>query len=159
MSPERKSRTNNRSSLDFAQSERMFRLLGDRWNILIIREIFFGTNRFGELQRALSIAPNMLTNRLNCLVDEGLLKRHQYRSDKPWYEYRLTRRGEKMLPAWVMMVRLADAKFGATAGDRRDIIHTECGCVTNPVLCCSECGSTIAPGTLAGRDSSGEEQL
>jgi DNA-binding HxlR family transcriptional regulator len=61
----------------------VFRLMGDRWNILILREIVFGTNRFGELQRALTIAPNMLTNRLASLVDEGAVSRHQYCPTNP----------------------------------------------------------------------------
>jgi DNA-binding HxlR family transcriptional regulator len=86
----------------------MFAILGERWNYHIFREVFFGTNRFGGLQRALHIAPNVLTNRLNTLVELDLLERHQYRSDKPWYEYRLTEQAQAIVPAWVTIARWAE---------------------------------------------------
>jgi DNA-binding HxlR family transcriptional regulator len=132
----------------FAEGQGVFRLMSDGWSILILREIFFGTNRFGELQRALAIAPNILTNRLTSLVDGGIVSRRQYRPDKPWYEYELSNRGKKFLPAWIMLAHLADARFGAPDGERRDIVHAECGQSSTPILCCSACQRPITTGSL-----------
>lgn len=137
-----------RSEAGLTEGQKLFRLMSERWNTLIIREVFFGTNRFGELQRALGIAPNVLTNRLNGLVEAQQLERHQYRADKPWYEYRLTEQASTLLPAWVMISRLADAQLGASDGQRRDIVHTACGEVTAPILCCRQCHQPIGPDEL-----------
>src|SRR5205085_6227507 len=57
-------------------------LLGDWWTPLVIREAFLGATRFEEFQKGLSIGRNVLTQRLSCLVAEGLLERRQYH-DKP----------------------------------------------------------------------------
>ena len=113
MARKQKPHVTSEPPIDLAENLGVFRLMADGWSTLILREIFFGTNRFGELQRALSIAPGMLTNRLAGLVDEGVVGRRQYRPDKPWYEYELTEKGQKFAPAWIMMARLADVKYGA----------------------------------------------
>jgi DNA-binding HxlR family transcriptional regulator len=57
----------------------MYRAMSERWAVLIMSEASFGTNRFGELHRKLGIAPNVLTKRLNSLVDARLLERRQDR--------------------------------------------------------------------------------
>lgn len=153
MARKQKPHVTSEPPIDLAENLGVFRLMADGWSTLILREIFFGTNRFGELQRALSIAPGMLTNRLAGLVDEGVVGRRQYRPDKPWYEYELTDKGQKFAPAWIMMARLADVKYGAPEGEKRDVIHSECGQNTDPILCCSACMRAIAPGTLTSKES------
>ena len=52
--------------------------LGDHWNLLLIRQACLGTRRFDDFQQALGIGRNILTMRLNRLVDEGLLRRVRY---------------------------------------------------------------------------------
>ena len=52
--------------------------VGEWWNILILRDCFYGLARFDEFQRSLGISTNLLTRRLNQLVDDGLLQRRQY---------------------------------------------------------------------------------
>ena len=51
------------------------------------------------------------------------------------------------------MARLADVKYGAPEGEKRDVIHSECGQTTDPILCCSACMHAIAPGTLTSTES------
>ena len=127
----------------------MYKAMSERWAVLIIREASFGTNRFGELHRKLGIAPNVLTKRLNSLVDAGLLERRQYRDDKPWYEYHLTEIASELVPAWVMIARLAESRV---SGPPRELVHTSCGEATNPVLTCSACHGPIASNELSYRD-------
>lgn len=67
--------------------------VGEWWSILILREAVYGTTRFDDFQRRLEIAPNMLTRRLNALVEEGLLARRQYSDRPPRFEYVLTDAG------------------------------------------------------------------
>jgi DNA-binding HxlR family transcriptional regulator len=134
------------TDLDPEPGQKMYKAMGERWAMLLMREVTFGTHRFGELHRALGIAPNVLTKRLNSLVDAGMLERHQYREDKPWFEYHLTEIASELVPAWVMIARLADTR---RSGSPRELVHTRCGEPTNPVLTCSACHDPIAGDELA----------
>src|SRR5215475_12752821 len=72
-------------------------VVGERWTLLIVRDVFLGLRRFDQFQESLGIARNVLTDRLNWLVDEGILERVLY-SDRPErYEYRLTQKGRDLL--------------------------------------------------------------
>jgi len=76
-------------------------VLGERWTILIIRELLVGTTRFGDLQRALSqISPTLLTKRLNQLQDSGLVIRKKLPGQRRM-EYHLTAAGRDLLPVVV----------------------------------------------------------
>src|SRR3954465_7620571 len=80
-------------------------VLGERWTILIVRELLLGSNRFSDLQRALSqISPTLLTKRLNQLQDCGLVIR-KILAKKKRTEYHLTSAGRDLLP---VVVSLAD---------------------------------------------------
>jgi DNA-binding HxlR family transcriptional regulator len=72
---------------------RALEVVGERWTLLIVRDVFLGLRRFDELQQSLGIARNVLTDRLNRLVDEEILERVPYRERPPRYEYRLTTKG------------------------------------------------------------------
>jgi len=75
---------------------RALEIVGERWTLLIIRDAFNGLHRFEEFQENLGIARNILTARLNRLVDEGLLERVRYTERPARYEYRLTRKGDDL---------------------------------------------------------------
>lgn len=68
-------------------------LVGERWTLLVVREIFHGRRKFSEMQRSLGVARNVLTARLQRMVDEGILERRPYSERPERYEYRLTRKG------------------------------------------------------------------
>jgi DNA-binding HxlR family transcriptional regulator len=72
---------------------RALEIVGERWTLLIIRDVFLGRRRFDQLQESLGIARNVLTDRLNRLVDEGVLERVLYSERPDRYEYRLTSMG------------------------------------------------------------------
>ena len=72
---------------------RTLSVVGDLWTSLIIRETFFGTRRFDDFQRNLSIAPNILSGRLKRLVEQQILFKSQYGDWPVRHEYRLTERG------------------------------------------------------------------
>src|SRR6185437_16274240 len=61
--------------------------VGEWWSILILRDAFHGLTRFDQFQKSLDIAPNMLTRRLNALVESGLLERRLYSERPPRDEY------------------------------------------------------------------------
>jgi DNA-binding HxlR family transcriptional regulator len=72
---------------------RALEVVGERWTLLIIRDLLLGLHRFDELQESLGIARNVLTDRLNRLVDEGVLERVLYSERPERYEYHLTKKG------------------------------------------------------------------
>ena len=78
--------------------------VGEWWSILILRDAFRGLTRFDQFQKSLGIAPNMLTRRLNALVESGLLERRAYSEHPPRYEYVLTERGRDFRPVlWALL--------------------------------------------------------
>ncbi len=72
--------------------------VGEWWSILILRDALHGLTRFDQFQKSLDIAPNMLTRRLNALVEGGLLERRRYNERPPRDEYVLTERGRDFEP-------------------------------------------------------------
>jgi DNA-binding HxlR family transcriptional regulator len=68
-------------------------IVGERWTLLIVRDAFLGLRRFEEFQASLGIARNVLTDRLNRLVEEGILEKVRRYSERPErFEYRLTQK-------------------------------------------------------------------
>ena len=72
---------------------RALEVVGERWTLLIIRDLLLGLHRFDELQESLGIARNVLTDRLNRLVEEGVVERVLYSERPERYEYQLTKKG------------------------------------------------------------------
>jgi DNA-binding HxlR family transcriptional regulator len=70
--------------------------VGERWTLLIVRDVFLGLRRFDQFQESLGIARNVLTDRLNRLVEEGILERVRYSERPERYEYRLTGKGREL---------------------------------------------------------------
>ena len=83
-------------------------VLSDRWTVLILREAFFGVRRYGQMQRNLGIARNVLADRLRQLVADGMFERVRYRTDPDWYEYRLTERALDLYPVIIGLMRWAE---------------------------------------------------
>jgi DNA-binding HxlR family transcriptional regulator len=75
---------------------RALEIVGERWTLLIVRDCFLGLRRFEEFQQSLGVARNVLTDRLNRLVEEGLLERVRYSERPERYEYRLTPKGRDL---------------------------------------------------------------
>ena len=121
-------------------------VLSDRWTFLILREAFFGVRRYGQMQRNLGIARNVLADRLRRLVTDGMLERVRYRTDPDWYEYRLTERGLDLYPVIVGLMRWADRHLADERGaGGLELIHRTCGAPADPYLACAHCHEPIAP--------------
>jgi DNA-binding HxlR family transcriptional regulator len=75
---------------------RALEVVGERWTLLIVRDVFLGLRRFDELQESLGVARNVLSDRLNRLVEEGILERVRYNERPERFEYRLTRKGREL---------------------------------------------------------------
>lgn len=82
--------------------------LGDWWTLLIVRDAFFGARRFGEFERNLGIAKNILSARLRRLVDEGVFERVAAGTVGDRHEYHLTAKGEALLPVLIALREWSD---------------------------------------------------
>src|SRR5260370_23582838 len=76
---------------------RALEMVGERWTLLIIRDAFLGLRRFDQFQQSLGIARNVLTDRLNWLVGEGILGRVRYSERPIRHEHQLTPKGRHLL--------------------------------------------------------------
>jgi len=130
--------------------------VGEWWSILILRDALHGFTRFDEFQKSLDIAPNMLTRRLNALVEAGLLERRRYNERPPRYEYVLTERGRDFRPVIVAMFAWGNKHF-APEGASVLLIHTKTGATADPMLVDRRSGRPLnerdyafAPGPAAG---------
>jgi DNA-binding HxlR family transcriptional regulator len=107
--------------------------VGEWWSILILRDAFKGLNRFDQFQKSLGIAPNMLTRRLNGLVESGLFERRRYSEHPPRDEYILTERGRDFHPVLLSLLAWGNKHF-APEGSQVAVIDNKTGAVADPVL-------------------------
>ena len=85
-------------------------MIGDRWTILILRDLFRGYRRYNDLLRSLEgISPNLLADRLKRLEEHGLVERQLYCQRPPRGDYRLTTRGKRLAPVLEAMRQWGDA--------------------------------------------------
>jgi len=133
------------NAADAATVQQALALLADRWTFSIVRDAYLGVHRFGELQRNLGIARNVLSDRLSKLVEHGLLERVRYRTNPDWYEYRLTQRGLDLYPAILAFFHWVDTHYGDPRRPAVRLRHRACGQLTRPMLVCSDCRAPLRP--------------
>ena len=107
--------------------------VGDWWNILILRDAFYGLRRFDQFQESLGIATSTLTRRLDDMVASGLLERRLYCERPPRHEYVLTRAGRDFRPVLLAMVGWGNRHF-APEGPSVVLADGETGRQVDPVL-------------------------
>ena len=88
---------------------RALEIVGERWTLLIVRDALLGRTRFEQFQQSLGVARNVLTDRLNRLVDAGILERVRYSERPERYEYRLTEKGRDLRVALAGLRQWGDA--------------------------------------------------
>ncbi|WP_296448195.1 winged helix-turn-helix transcriptional regulator [Rhodoferax sp. UBA5149] len=82
--------------------------IGDWWTLLIIRDALNGVKTFTEFQERTGIAKNILTERLGTLVENGIMVREKTRPEVNRYHYRLTAKGEALLPILIAIIQWGD---------------------------------------------------
>jgi DNA-binding HxlR family transcriptional regulator len=118
-------------------------ILGDHWNLLIIRQACLGTRRFDDFQAELGIGRNILTQRLTRLVDEGILTRVEYQHNPTRFEYRLTDKGRDAYPILAAMAAWGERWLIGPEGTPLVLHHTECEHDMHAVVVCSECAQPL----------------
>ncbi|CUV66059.1 Transcriptional regulator, HxlR family (fragment) [Sulfurovum sp. enrichment culture clone C5] len=117
--------------------------VGEWWSILIIRDLFRGIRRFDELTKSLGIAPNILTRRLNDLVESGILERQKYGESDKRFEYVLTQRGMDLAPILILMFEWGN-KHSAPKGVKSYFINIKTKEIAEPVVIDRKTGEAMS---------------
>lgn len=120
---------------------RTLELIGEKWALLALREVFLGVRRFDAIQRNTGAPRDILSARLRKLVAAGLLERRQYQEHPARFEYRLTEPGRELLPVLLTLMHWGDRYLAD--GDPPLIYRHRCGADLEPVLVCGACGDPV----------------
>ncbi len=122
-------------------------VIGDRWTLLVLRDLFRGVRRFSELVDDLGIAKNLLSDRLKRLVEEGIVEKVPYQDRPARFEYRLTPKGADLSPALIALMRWGDEWY-ADGNPPVVLVHEACGTPLEQHVQCPRCCETVSPGKV-----------
>ncbi len=118
-------------------------LLGDRWAGLVMRAIFTGLTRFGEILQDSGIATNILSERLEWLHNTGFLKTRAYQTGPDRFAYYPTAKALDYLPILLMLQRWGDQYYGSDAGPPVILHHKTCGAPLDIFAGCGACNGVL----------------
>jgi DNA-binding HxlR family transcriptional regulator len=125
-------------------------VVGERWTLLILRDAFNGVRRFDQFAERLPVARNVLTDRLQTLVEHGILRRERYQERPDRYEYRLTEKGQELYPVLIGLLQWGDRHLAGADGPPLDLVHKECDSPIAAAVFCSGCGERLGPRDARG---------
>ncbi len=132
-------------------------IVGEKWALLAVREVFLGNRRFDEMVRRTGAPRDTMTARLKTLVAAGVLERRPISQHPPRFEYRLTTAGLDLYPVIVALMQWGDTHL--TDGEAPPMVLTHhCGQSLGAVTTCASCGEVIVardvqPTPRVGNDS------
>lgn len=126
---------------------RTLSVVGERWSLLVVREVALGVRRFADIQAATGAPPAVLSDRLRSLVDAGVLKSWPYQEpgSRVRLEYRLTEAGRALQPVLTALKDWGDEHLDDGRGAPVVTRHAGCGAPVHAVLECEE-GHRVAGG-------------
>jgi DNA-binding HxlR family transcriptional regulator len=126
---------------------RTLEIVGERWTLLVLRDLFMGVHRFNDLHGRLDIPRAVLSSRLDSLVDHGLVERRPYAPGRD--EFHLTAAGRELWPALYALLVWGDRHRPAPGGARRLFTHVACGTMLAEDGECSACAVVPEAGDIA----------
>jgi DNA-binding HxlR family transcriptional regulator len=123
---------------------RSLAIVGDRWTMLILRELFLGNCRFEEIQAQTEISSQLLAMRLKRLAADGLVERHPYSHRPLRHEYRLTEMGRDFYPV-IFALRAWGERWCKSEDEGLAVrfTHRKCGHDAGLGPTCASCGEPI----------------
>ena len=125
---------------------RTLEIVGEKWALLAVREVFFGNRRFDEIVRRTGAPRDTLAARLRTLVGAGILSREQYSGHPGRFEYRLTKAGKDLYPVIVTLMNWGDKYLAGDDGPPLVLQHS-CGQRMVPMVACEACGEPLRAGS------------
>ncbi|HWL43357.1 MAG TPA: helix-turn-helix domain-containing protein [Ilumatobacter sp.] len=123
--------------------ESVAKLVGDKWSMLVVRDVFRGVRRFDDIQADLGVGRAVLADRLRRLTAAGILTKAPYGERPVRYEYRLTEMGLELSPVLVALLRWGDRWLGGEPA--AVLVHAPCGTEFEQAFWCNTCKTTFGP--------------
>jgi DNA-binding HxlR family transcriptional regulator len=146
--------TDNTADQTLCPVARSEAVVGDRWTVLLLRELFMGSHHFEELQAQTEATPQMVATRLKKLEADGLVERRVYNKRPLRHQYHLTEKGEAFYP-----VLLALRAWGETwvkspkEGRAVSFTHRSCGNPAGLGPVCDSCGKPLRRADLIAKQA------
>jgi DNA-binding HxlR family transcriptional regulator len=121
-------------------------VVGDRYSLLIVREIGYGYRRFNELVGFTGASRDVLTTRLRRLEEAGLIERRLYSERPARHEYHLTEAGQQLRPIVLALKEWGDQQ--CEAGGEPVVFEHTCGAEFRPLTVCAACRQPVGEGEL-----------
>ena len=121
-------------------------IVGDRYSLLIVREIGYGYVRFNEIAAYTGAPRDVVAARLRKLMEIGVLERRPYSEHPPRFEYHLTEMGGELRPIVLALKEWGDKCLNPDAVPV--VFRHSCGAEFHPVTTCEACGEPVRPGEL-----------
>ena len=127
-------------SIDTCTIGRAMDILGEKWTVVVLREVFNGVRRFDDMRVRNGIPRQVLTNRLARLVEAGVLRREPYREpgSRVRHEYRLTEKGFDLYPVMIAVSEWGNRYLSDPQGPPLAFAHRDCGAEVHTELHCAE---------------------
>lgn len=126
-----------------AMVDSVIELFGDRWATLVVRSCFTGINRFDDIQRDTAMASNILSDRIDRLLTQGILKPVLYSQHQGRFEYKLTEKGRDLYPVLLSLLAWGDVWFADAKGPPLLLTHMPCEQPLKMAIKCSECSEDV----------------
>ena len=119
---------------------RAVELVGQPWVVLILREVVWGVRRFSDMQAHMGVSKSVLSDRLDHLVQHGVLERRDYQEpgQRKRFEYHLTPKGADLYPVLTALRQWGDKYLAGPEGPPSVITHKDCGAIVHAKLVCDD---------------------
>jgi len=126
-------------SLETCTIGRAMEILGEKWTVVVLREVFNGIRRFDDMRVRTGVPRQVLANRLAMLVDNGVLRREPYQEPgaRVRHEYRLTPKGFDLYPMLIAVAEWGDRYLADPEGPPLEFVHRDCGSGVHVGLQCA----------------------
>ncbi|MWV51226.1 transcriptional regulator [Rathayibacter sp. VKM Ac-2803] len=121
-------------------------VLGERWSLLVLRELAFGEHRFDRIQAFTGAPRDVLTARLRSLEEHGVIERVRYSERPPRSEYHLTEAGREAAPILIALAAWGE-RWARDPEARQPYAH-DCGALLEPRLHCAVCGEPMGADSI-----------
>ncbi|WP_405059719.1 helix-turn-helix transcriptional regulator [Kribbella sp. NBC_01505] len=134
-------------------------IIGERWTVVVLREVFNGIRRFDDMRTRTHVPRQVLSNRLATLVDHGILRRTPYQEPgaRQRFEYRLTEKGLDLYPVLIAIRDWGDKHLTGAEGSPVEVTHRECGALVHTEVRCAA-GHAVTPRDAVPRPGPGAQR-
>ena len=148
-------------SVDTCTIGRAMAVLGEKWTLVVLREIFNGIRRFDDMRIRTGIPRQVLANRLASLVEQGVLRREPYREPgaRERHEYRLTDKGFDLYPVLIAVKAWGDRYLADAEGPPLTLAHRDCGELVAARLTCASGHDVEDPRDVVPRPGPGAVRI